>query len=236
MSEQQERLQKILSAHAIASRREAERMILAGRVYVNGVPATIGQSARYGIDSITVDGKPLKDVDEHVYLMLNKPRGYITTVSDDRGRKTVMELLANVGVKVYPAGRLDMDSEGLLLFTNDGEFANKIMHPSFEKQKVYEVEVNGDINTAVLNLKQPIEIDGHIVNAVDAVILNKTDIGGTLNITIAEGRNRQIRKMCAACGISIRSLKRISVGSVVLGSLKNGKWRHLTEEEVQSLG
>ena len=236
MSEQQERLQKILSAHAIASRREAERMILAGRVYVNGVPATIGQSARYGIDSITVDGKPLKDVDEHVYLMLNKPRGYITTVSDDRGRKTVMELLANVGVKVYPAGRLDMDSEGLLLFTNDGEFANKIMHPSFEKQKVYEVEVNGDINTAVLNLKQPIEIDGHIVNAVDAVILNKTDIGGTLNITIAEGRNRQIRKMCAACGISIRSLKRISVGSVVLGSLKTGKWRHLTEEEVQSLG
>jgi len=237
MQNKPERLQKILSAHGIASRREAEKLILTGRVRVNGTPATLGQSALYGNDVITVDDIPLIDKNEHVYIMLNKPRGYITTVKDDRGRKTVMELVDDVGVKTYPAGRLDVDSEGLLIFTNDGDFANKITHPSNKKHKSYEVIVSGDVPVAIQLLRQPINIDdGRCVTAENAELIESKPDGGILLITVIEGRNRQIRKMCSSCGLRVKKLKRISIGSLMLGDLKPGRWRHLTKDEVRSLG
>ena len=235
MQKRQERLQKIISAHGAASRRKAEQMIIDGRVCVNGTPATIGQSAEFGLDLITIDGKPLCAEDEHVYLMLNKPRGYITTISDDRGRKTVMSLVADVGKRIYPVGRLDMNSEGLLLFTNDGAFSNRITHPSYQKKKTYEVEVYGDVRNAVSSLQQPIEIDNRLIQAVSVELAKVTSSGGEIRITIVEGRNRQVRKMCAVCGVKVRSLRRISVGELELGDLKIGKWRYLRDEELKAI-
>ena len=229
------RIQKILSAHGVASRREAERLILAGRVAVNGKPASIGQSARFECDDITVDGVPLIPRGESVYIMLNKPRGFITTASDDRNRKTVMDLVMDVGTRVYPIGRLDKDTEGLLLMTNDGQFANAIMHPSYNKAKTYETYVRGDTKRAVHMLRLPLVVDSHQVQAASVVLIKQTANGGVLHITVNEGRNRQIRKMCAQCGLEVVSLKRLSIGSLELGLLKTGKWRSLTEEERQSL-
>jgi len=236
MSKRKERLQKILSASGVASRREAERMIAQGRVCVNGVQATLGQSAELNTDSIVIDGIPLAVRDKKVYLMLNKPRGYITTKSDERGRKTVMSLISGAGTGVYPVGRLDMDSEGLLLFTNDGVFANNIMHPSFGKLKTYVARVHGDAGEAAHLLQMPMDIDGYIVKAKKVALSSVFSGGGVLCITIAEGRNRQIRKMCAASGVKVRSLKRVSIGSLSLGNLKTGQWRFLTGEEVEALG
>jgi len=230
-----ERIHKILSACGVASRREAERLITEGRVYVNGIKATIGQNVIRGFDLITVDGTPIAEKPEHIYLMLNKPRGYITTVTDDRSRKTVMELVKDASTRIYPIGRLDLNSEGLLLFTNDGYFANKVMHPSNNKQKTYLVEVRGDITTAVELLQKPIEIDNHTVHALNVDIESKKKNGGTLKIAIAEGRNRQIRKMCTACGLTVKSLKRISIGALELSNLKSGSWRYLTDDEVKML-
>jgi len=231
-----ERIQKILSAHGVASRREAERMIAAGRVYINGIRATVGQSAEVGIDEIFIDGVPLSEKDEFIYLMLNKPCGYLTTVKDTRGRKTVMDLITGAGSRVYPVGRLDLASEGLLLFTNDGDFANSIMHPAFDKLKTYEVEVSGDVTNAVKRLHEPVKIDEFTVQAHSAEVIKTVDDGGILNISISEGRNRQIRKMCAVCGLKVKSLKRISIGSLKLGDMKSGQWRFLTKEEVTALG
>jgi len=236
MQKQQERLQKILSAQGIASRRKAEQMILDGRVHVNGIQAVPGQSAVSGLDDITVDGVSVSASGKRVYIMLNKPCGYITTLSDESGRKTVMDLLTDIDERIYPVGRLDTDSEGLLLFTNDGEFANSVMHPSNNVKKTYEVKVNGDVRTAVNLLRQPVETDDKTVHAEKVELLKIDDNGGILTITIIEGRNRQIRKMCTACGLKVRSLKRISIGTLKLGGLKSGQWRHLTGEEVKSLG
>jgi len=232
----QERLQKILSAYGITSRRAAETLILEGRVCVNGVTATLGQSASPYIDEITVDGVLVAGNAEHVYIMLNKPVGYLTTARDDRGRKTVMELIADLGVRVYPVGRLDYNSEGLLLFTNDGHFANAVSHPSRGKIKTYEVLVRGDAVKAAKLLSEPVRVDGHLLQAVNALVILESADGGVLEITIAEGKNRQIRKMCAACGVSVRALKRVSIGAVELDSLETGKWRFLTKEEVRLLG
>ena len=231
-----ERLQKILSAHGIATRRASESLILEGGVCVNGVTATLGQSVRPDIDEITVDGVSLTGYAEHVYIMLNKPRGYLTTVRDDRGRKTVMELVSVPGVRVYPVGRLDYNSEGLLLFTNDGLFANSVSHPSGGKKKTYEVTVRGDAVKAAKLLSEPVSVDSHLLQAVSVLLITESVDSGVLEITISEGKNRQIRKMCTACGVSVSALKRISVGPVELGSLETGKWRYLTEEEVRSLG
>lgn len=225
------RIQKILSAHGVASRREAEKLILAGRVTINGKTAMIGQSAQFECDDIAVDGVRLKPASESVYIMLNKPLGFITTASDDRGRKTVMDLVADVGTRVYPVGRLDMDTEGLLLLTNDGQFAHTIMHPSNDKKKTYEVHVGGDAVSAETLLRHPVLVDNHLVQAASVVLMKQTGNRGVLHITVCEGRNRQIRKMCALCGLEVLSLKRLSIGSLELGSLKTGKWRHLTEEE-----
>ena len=229
------RIQKILSSGGVASRREAERMIRAGRVTVGGVTAMIGQSALYGVDDIAIDGVPLVYVDDPVYIMLNKPVGYVTTMNDERGRRTVAALVADAGVRVYPVGRLDMNSEGLLLMTNDGMFANAVAHPSSNIEKTYEVDARGDVAEAVLHMRGNMRIDSHIVRASAVSLKKKTDNGGVLSITIHEGRNRQIRKMCAQCGLDILSLKRVSVGSIALGPLKTGQWRYLTQEEREAL-
>ena len=231
-----ERLQKLLSAYGAASRRGAEKLILEGRVQINGVTAELGQSAFPGQDNITVDGVPLESKVRPVYIMLNKPCGYITTRNDERGRKTVMELVSGVPGYIYPVGRLDKDSEGLLLFTNDGEFANTVLHPSFNNQKTYEVKVRGDAQKAEELLQQPVKIDNYTVYASKVVLLEAGKDGGTLEISVTEGRNRQIRKMCAACGTSVITLKRKSVGRLELGDLETGQWRYLTEEEVLSFG
>jgi len=230
-----QRIHKILSAHGAASRREAERMIQSGRVTVNSLPATIGQSACPGRDEIAIDGVLLAPIGELVYIMLNKPRGYITTAKDDRGRKTVMELVAGAGARLYPVGRLDMDTEGLLLLTNDGRFANAVAHPSFEKKKTYEVHVHGDAPGAADMLRKPMEVDSHPVHAASVTVKERKADGGILHITINEGRNRQVRKMCESCGLKVLSLKRLSIGTVQLGALGTGKWRHLTENERRAL-
>jgi len=239
------RLQKILSAHGIASRRAAEDMIRDGRVSINGAVATLGESADETIDLIEVDGVPLKkreDGEQFVYIMLNKPRGFLTTKSDDRGRKTVMELLTDVPVSVYPVGRLDMSSEGMLLFTNDGDFANKVAHPSYSKIKMYQVSVVGDVLAAEKLLGEPVIIlqDDNsktvTVKAASVKVVSQTQTGGVIKIGVFEGRNRQVRKMCTVCGLRVLGLKRISIAQVTLGALETGKWRYLDNKEVQLLG
>ena len=231
-----ERIQKILSANGVASRREAERLIREGRVTVGGVPAIIGQRARFCVDEISVDNVPLAAVKPLVYIALNKPCGYVSTVRDDMGRKTIIDLVSDAGIHVYPVGRLDMDSEGLLLLTNDGKFANAVAHPSFNITKTYEVKVRGDADGAASLLRDPMEIDSHLVQAVSVHLQKRFDGGGILEVVIREGRNRQIRKMCALCGLRVLALKRTAIGDLTLGSLSSGKWRYLTDEEVRELG
>jgi len=231
----QERLQKIISAHGVASRREAEKLILAGRVTVGGAVAVLGQSAVDGVDDIAVDGVSLGSVSKPVYIMLNKPRGYVTSMSDEQGRKTVIELVSELGFRIYPVGRLDINSEGLLLLTNDGEFANAVMHPRFGKAKTYIVRVRGDAAGAVPTLSAPMEIDTRTVKAASVKLLRADSAGGILSIAINEGLNRQIRRMCEICGLFVLSLKRSAIGELKLGDLATGKWRYLTESEIDSL-
>ena len=226
-----ERLQKILSARGVASRRAAETMIEEGRVTVNGMVALLGQTADPENDEIMVDGRPLPSVKEYVYILLHKPRGYVTTLSDEKGRKTAAELVADCGVRVYPVGRLDMDSEGLLLFTNDGDFANKLMHPKHEVQKAYLAWVQNFSEESVARLKQPISLDGYTIRAPKVRVVKP----GMMEITIHEGRNRQVRRMCEAAGMQVTRLKRVREGKLALGDLPLGKWRYLTEEEVKNL-
>lgn len=226
-----ERLQKILSARGVASRRAAEKMIEEGRVTVNGLSAQLGQTADPDVDEILLDGKPLPAGGEYVYILLHKPRGYVTTLSDEKGRKTAAELVADCGVRVYPVGRLDMDSEGLLLFTNDGEFANKLMHPKHEIDKAYLTWVERFSENSIVRLQKPIELDGYCIRAPKVRVVKP----GLLEITIHEGRNRQVRRMCEAAGMQVTRLKRVREGKLSLGDLPLGKWRYLTEEEVKSL-
>lgn len=226
-----ERLQKILSARGVASRRVAEKMIEEGRVTVNGLSAQLGQTADPDVDEILLDGKPLPAGSEYVYILLHKPRGYVTTLSDEKGRKTAAELVADCGVRVYPVGRLDMDSEGLLLFTNDGEFANKLMHPKHEIDKAYLTWVERFSENSIVRLQKPIELDGYCIRAPKVRVVKP----GLLEITIHEGRNRQVRRMCEAAGMQVTRLKRVREGKLSLGDLPLGKWRYLTEEEVKSL-
>ena len=226
-----ERLQKILSARGVASRRAAEKLIEEGRVTVNGAVAALGQTADPETDEIMLDGKPLPSGSEYVYILLHKPRGYVTTMSDEKGRKTAAELVADCGVRVYPVGRLDMDSEGLLLFTNDGEFANRMMHPKHEMQKTYLTWVEGFSEAALEKLKQPITLDGYRIRAPKVRVVKP----GLLEITIHEGRNRQVRRMCDAAGMHVTRLKRIREGELTLGDLPLGKWRFLTGEEIEKL-
>ena len=230
-----ERLQKILSARGIASRRKAEEMIAQGRVNCNGIVASLGDSADPDKDVILVDGIPLPSQSEYVYIMLNKPRGFVTTLSDEKGRRNVAELVADCGVRVYPIGRLDMDSEGLLLLTNDGEFANHLMHPKAEVDKTYEVWVTQFTPGGEKRLAQPIIIDGYTIKPPKVNLLNVQGSAAHLTITIHEGRNRQIRRMCQAAGMHVTRLRRIAEGTVRLGDLKKGTWRYLTAQEIDHL-
>ena len=226
-----EKLQKIISARGLASRRRAEEMIAAGRVTVNGKPASLGDRADPETDMILVEGNPLPPLREYVYIMLNKPRGYVTTLSDEKGRPNAAQLVVDCGSRVYPVGRLDMDSEGLLLFTNDGDFANRAMHPSHEIEKTYEVKVTGFSESGFERLAQPMELDGYRIRPPKLKLQSVSGTTGRFRITIHEGRNRQIRRMCDAAGMKVLRLKRIREGALELGTLPSGKWRYLTPEE-----
>lgn len=230
-----ERLQKILSARGVASRRAAEQMILEGRVTINGAVALLGQSADPDTDQIMIDGAPIPAGEKPVYIMLNKPRGFVTTLSDEKGRRTAAELVADCGVRVYPVGRLDLSSEGLLLFTNDGAFADQLMHPKHEVKKTYFVWVTGYTPQGFERLQQPIELDGYMIRPPHVRQWTVQGEHARLEITIHEGRNRQVRRMCDAAGMHVTRLRRISEGRLKLGDLPVGKWRYLTEEEVQML-
>lgn len=230
-----ERLQKLISARGLASRRKAEEWIAAGRVCVNGRPAALGDSADPETDDILVDGKPLPERNRSVYLMLHKPRGYVTTLSDERGRKDVARLVKDCPQRVYPIGRLDQDSEGLLLFTNDGAFANALMHPRHQVDKTYLVWVTGYGPGKEELLEEPLVLDGYRIRPPGVRLLEASGQKACLEITIHEGRNRQIRRMCGARGMTVTRLKRIREGALELGNLEPGAWRYLTAEEVKKI-
>lgn len=230
-----ERLQKILSARGVASRRKAEQMILDGQITVNGALAVLGDTADPELDEICVNGQPLPEQQRSVYILLNKPRGYVTTLSDEMGRPNAAQLVADCGVRVYPVGRLDMDSEGLLLFTNDGLFANALTHPKQEVEKVYEVWVSGYQPGREEKLSRPIMLDGYRIRPPKVVLINANGDKAKFRVTIHEGRNRQIRRMCEAAGMRCTRLRRIQEGTLRLGNLPCGAWRYLTAEEVAEL-
>lgn len=230
-----ERLQKILSARGVASRRKAEQMIQNGAVSVNGVTAALGDSADPELDRICVNGQPLPTGQRFVYILLNKPRGYVTTLSDEKGRPNAAQLVADCGIRVYPVGRLDMDSEGLLLFTNDGAFANALTHPKQEVEKIYEVWAVGYAPGGEEKLSRPIVLDGYRIRPPKVVLLSANGEKAKFRVTIHEGRNRQIRRMCESAGMRCTRLRRIQEGSLRLGNLPCGAWRYLTPEEVAEL-
>lgn len=231
-----ERLQKIISARGVLSRRGAEQAIQEGRVTVNGVPALLGQQADPEKDVIAVDGIPLPASEKLVYLLLNKPTGYVTTLSDEQGRKNVAQLVRDCGTRVYPVGRLDLNSEGLLLLTNDGDLTQKLTHPSHQVEKEYQVRVTGDVERALPLLRRDMTVDGVSYLAAKVRVLPSQAQGSTLlSVTIHQGKNRQVRKMCAACGLTVHRLKRVREGTLRLGELRPGKWRYLTEAELKAL-
>ena len=232
----EERLQKIIAASGLMSRRSAEELIAAGKVRVNGAVASLGDRADAARDRITVDGKSLAPPDEKVYIMLNKPRGYVTTLKDEKGRRTVAELVSELGVRLYPVGRLDMNSEGLLIMTNDGELAERMMHPRGGVEKCYRTTVTGeDVPAAAEKMKESMLIDGYRTRGARVEIERLTDKGGVLLVTIGEGRNRQVRKMCEQVGLRVTRLCRISEGELRLGDLRTGRWRELTRAEIARL-
>ena len=230
-----ERIQKILATRGVASRRKAEEMIAAGRVSCNGHICVIGDSADPATDVILLDGCPIPEKGKNMYIMLHKPRGFVTTLSDEKGRKNVAQLVTDCGTRVYPIGRLDMDSEGLLLLTNDGDFANCLMHPKHEINKTYRVTVQGFSNFGLEQLKQPIVLDGYRIRRPDVSVVNARGEQAELLVTIHEGRNRQVRRMCDAAGMRVMRLVRISEGGLQLDDLPLGAWRYLTEDEVAAL-
>ena len=230
-----ERLQKILSARGVASRRKGEALIQAGKVLINGIPAKLGDTADPDTDEITVEGQPLPGKTDYVYLMLNKPRGFVTTLSDEQGRKNAAQLVEDCGVRVYPVGRLDMDSQGLLLFTNDGELANHLMHPRGEVNKTYHVVCVDYEPGKEEALARPITLDGYTIKKPEIKLLKTAGTRAEFLVTIHEGRNRQVRRMCRAAGMQVRRLIRIAEGNLSLGELPTGKWRYLTAEEIQKL-
>ena len=232
------RIQKIMSDSGVCSRRKAEEYISEGRVKVNGRPCKLGDKALAGKDIITLDGEKIYVAKKRqlYYIMLHKPRGYVTTMSDELDRKCVTELLTKVPERVYPIGRLDKNSEGLLLFTNDGNFANDIMHPSRHIAKTYRVTVRPDINDEqLIKLASGVEIDGKMTQERSVVVLDKQPGRVVLQMTIHEGRNRQIRKMCEAVGLEVARLKRTAIGPVKLGMLKPGEYRELKPDELRAL-
>ena len=232
----EERLQKLLSAAGLCSRRAAERLLTEGRVAVNGRTARLGDKADPACDAIAVDGYPLAQPRQHVYLLLNKPRGYVTTLSDERGRPTVADLTRGAGVRVFPVGRLDLQSEGLLLMTDDGELMQHLIHPKYEVSKTYLVTVAGEVQNAAERLAAVSVLDGEPIRPAVVKLLHRTGNTAELSVTIHEGKNRQIRRMCDACGgMTVKRLRRIREHTLELGDLPEGRWRYLTNAEVDAL-
>ena len=231
----EERLQKWIARCGISSRRAAEELLRQGRVTLNGRVAGLGESGDPERDTLLVDGRPVAATPEPVYLMLNKPRGYVTTLSDERGRKTAAELVADCGRRVFPVGRLDKDSEGLLLFTNDGTLAQQLLHPRHQVDKVYLVTVRGDIRGAAERLMAITELDGEPIAPAQAAEVARHEGQAVLRVTIHQGKNRQVRRMCAQIGLHVVRLQRIQEDSLLLGDLPAGKWRYLTGQELQGL-
>lgn len=229
-----ERLQKIIAACGLCSRRKAEDLLAEGRVTVNGIAAGIGDSADIDADEIAVDGILLQRPAQTRTLLLYKPRGYVSTASDEKGRKTVLDLVPR-DVRLFPVGRLDLNSEGLLLLTNDGALAQRLLHPSRNIDKVYEVWVRGWREDAAALLRRPIVLDGRPIQPPGIRVLHADGVEAKLRITIHEGRNRQIRRMCEQASLTVTRLKRIAEGPLTLGMLKPGQWRELTEEEIRTL-
>ena len=233
MKDNKIRLQKHLSACGIASRRKAEELIEQGKVKVNGRIASLGDKVDPKRDKVTVRGKTVVAVNEKVYIMVNKPRGYVTTMNDEFDRKCVNDLVKDVGVKVFPVGRLDRDSEGLLIMTNDGELANAITHPSRHVNKTYRVTVGGTVSDEQIEkLTTGILLDGRKTQPCDVFVVERKPDRTMLNFIIHEGRNRQIRRMCEAVGLEVLRLKRLEIAGVKLGGLKLGSWRPLNEREM----
>ncbi len=236
MKDNKIRLQKHLAECGVASRRKAEELIENRKVKVNGRIATIGDKVDPIRDKVTVSGKTIVPVNRKVYIMLHKPRGFVTTVSDELGRKCVTDLVKDVGVRVFPVGRLDKDSEGLLLMTNDGEFANNLTHPSKHVNKTYRTTVKGEVDDRqLLSLTEGVEIDGKKTLPCDCFVAERKADRTVLIFIIHEGRNRQIRKMCEAVGLEVIRLKRTEIAGVKLGMLPQGKWRDLNEREMKRL-
>ncbi len=227
------RLQKIMSDGGVASRRAAERMIADGRVSINGRVASLGESADPNADRIEIDGAALLPGSKKLYIALNKPRKFVTTMSDERGRHCVTELVADIGARLYPVGRLDMDSEGLLIMTNDGDFANRVMHPSSGFAKKYQVFANGDIEAGLPLLREMRMIGDDPITPCEVSVIRRFETGALLSFIIHEGRNRQIRRMCDSAGLAVTKLLRVQIGPLKLGDLKPGCWRHLTENEIE---
>ena len=233
---QQIRLQKFLSESGVASRRKAEELIEAGKVKVNGHTARIGDKVDPVKDTVTVFGKKVTRASSTRYILLHKPRGYVTTLSDEMGRKCITDLIKDINERVYPIGRLDRDSEGLLLLTNDGEFANLMMHPSHHIPKHYRVTVRPSISQEQIDrMETGLVIDGRMTAPCKVRILQKEDDRVVLEVILYEGRNRQIRKMCEMLELDVARLKRTAMGSVRLGMLPQGKWRDLTPDEIERL-
>ena len=236
MKDNKIRLQKHLADCGVASRRKSEELIENRKVKVNGRIASIGDKVDPIRDKVTVAGKIVVPVNKKVYIMLHKPRGFVTTVSDELGRKCVTDLVKDVGVRVFPIGRLDKDSEGLLFMTNDGEFANNLTHPSKHVNKTYRTTVKGQVDDEqLLRLSEGVEIEGKRTLPCDCFVAERKSDRTVLIFIVHEGRNRQIRKMCEAVGLEVLRLKRTEISGVKLGMLPQGKWRDLNEREMKRL-
>lgn len=232
----EDRLQKLLSAAGVCSRRRAEEYITAGRVTVNGRPASLGDRADPDRDEIALDGQPVVRSQTRTVLMLYKPRGVVTTLSDEKGRRTVADLVKGCPARVWPVGRLDLDSEGLLLLTDDGDLTNALIHPRHEVEKEYLVWVTGCTEPGLGAMARTMKLDGQALRPAQVAVLRREGERTVLSVVIHEGKNRQIRRMCAACGMTVRRLKRVREGSLTLDrTLAPGQWRPLTPAETARL-
>lgn len=236
MSENKIRIQKFLADCEVASRRKSEALVADGKVTINGRMAQIGDKVDINKDEVKVNGKKISAKAKHYYIMLHKPRGFVSTVSDEKGRKCVADLVSDVPARLYPVGRLDKDSEGMLLMTNDGDFANKVMHPIFHVFKKYRVTIKPSISEEQITaLCVGVDIDGQVTLPAQVRVISQQPGRVVLEISISEGRNRQIRRMCESLGLEVARLKRTAIGQVKLGMLQPGKWRNLTSEEIKQL-